>query len=90
MTDGKQSSLPQEIRDIWTDAFKFHATFESMGNTPEEWKRCAFVMGQLSAARGNHPLAKELFLAVYNYLDKQRKAAALADAERRAGIDQAV
>ena len=27
-----QNNLSPELRDIWTDAFRFHATFEQMGN----------------------------------------------------------
>ena len=86
MSDAKQTSLSPEIRDIWTDAYKFHATFEGMGNTPEEWEHCAFTMAQLSAKHHNHPLAVELFLAAYDYLSKARKPIAVAEAERRAGI----
>jgi len=68
----KQSNLPPEIRDIWTDVYKFHATFEGMGNSEEDWTRCAYTMGQMAANHGNHPLAFKLLMAVYDYLDGVR------------------
>lgn len=86
----KPSSLSPEIRDIWTDVYKFHATFEGMGNSEEDWTRCAYTMGQIAAQHNNHPLAFRLLMAVYDYLDDMRKPLAKAEAERRACIDQAV
>lgn len=83
----KQSNLSPEIRDIWTDAFKFHATFEHMGNSPEEWERCAETMGLLSSKHGDHPLAKELLMTVYVYLDSERKKIAKEQAEQMAFTD---
>lgn len=68
----KQSNLPPDVRDIWTDAYKFHATFEGMGNSEEDWTRCAYTMGQMAANHGNHPLAFKLLMAVYDYLDGVR------------------
>lgn len=85
-----ESKLSQKLRDIWTDAYKFHATFEDMGNSEEDWKKCAYAMGQLASKHGNHPLTFKLFLAVYEYLEEMRKQAARDEVERRAGIDQAV
>lgn len=86
----EKSNLSQELRDIWTDAYRFHATFEGMSNSEEDWKKCAFTMGQLGAKHGSHPLCYKLFLAVYEYLEEMRKPTAQAEAERRAGLDQAV
>ena len=69
----KQSNLQPEIRDIWTDAFRYHATFENMGNTYEDWHRCAKTMESLVNKHNGHPLAGILMMAVYDYLDKQRR-----------------
>lgn len=85
MNETKQSALDSELRDIWTDAYKFHATFDGMGNTPEEWKHCAYAMVQLTAKHHNHPLADALFLATYDYLSKARRQAAVAEAMAGAG-----
>ncbi len=85
--NGDRSNISQALRDIWTDAYKFHAAFEGMGNSEEEWKKCALTMGRLGAKHKNHPLAYKLFPAVYEYLDEMRKPIAKAEAERRAGID---
>lgn len=76
--------MPEEFREIWTDAYKFHAKFEKMGNTPEEWTECARTMGQLSSRHGNHPLAMRLLTTVFDYLDETRKAIALAEVMERA------
>ena len=83
----KQSSLSAEIRDIWTDAYKYHATFERMGNSAEEWEAAADTMKQIAGRHDNHPLACRLMFAVYEYLDEVRKPIAKAEAERRAAID---
>lgn len=83
----KQSSLSQELRDIWTDAYKYHATFERMGNSTEEWKAAADTMYQIVGLHRDHPLAGRLLMAVYEYLDEVRKPIAKAEAERRAAID---
>ena len=82
--------MPEEFREIWTDAYKFHAKFEKMGNTPEEWAECARTMGLLSSGHNNHPLAMKLLTAVFDYMDETRKAIAKEEAERRAAIDQPV
>jgi len=71
----KQNNLSTELRDIWTDAFRFHATFQNMGNTTEEWTRCAKTMETLVLKHGRHPLAGILTMAVYEYLDKERRGA---------------
>lgn len=85
-----QSNLAPEVRAIWTDAYKYHATFEHMGNSPEEWDKCAKVMADIYNKHNAHPLAMKLLLCVYDYLGDMRKPIAMAEAERRAGIDQAV
>ena len=69
----EKQNLSPDLRDIWTDAFRFHATFENMGNTTEEWTRCAKTMEMLVLKHGGHPLAGILMMAVYDYLDKQRR-----------------
>lgn len=76
----KQSNLSPEIRDIWTDAYKFHATFEHMGNSEEEWKRCCAVMCELDRKHNAHPLARTLLMDVYEYLNDQRRDQAYEEA----------
>lgn len=76
----KPSSLTQAERDVWTDAFKFYATFAKMGNTPEEWNVCAGTLSQLALKNNMHPLAEKLFMAVYDYLMKEREANAIDNA----------
>jgi len=70
----KQSALEQNVRDIWTDAYRFHATFDAMGNSVEEWQKCLNTMEALRKKYHDHPLAAELFMAVYSYLNDMRVA----------------
>ena len=76
----KPSNLTQEERDVWTDAYKFHATFAKMGNTPEEWNVCAGALSQLALKNNMHTLAEKLFMAVYEYLNDERKKDAYQEA----------
>lgn len=72
----KQSNLNEAERAIWTDAYRFHATFAKMGNEPEDWEKCCQAMTQLYHNHGDHDLAKLLLLAVYDHLSNQRKTGA--------------
>ncbi len=72
MTAEKQSSLSETERGIWTDVYRFHATFSKMGNEPEDWTKCAATMTQVFHKHKDHDLAKLLLFAVYDYLVKER------------------
>lgn len=66
-------SISPQIRNIWKDAYSFHAAFAGMGNTPDDWIRCAKTMAAVSRRNRDHPLAKQLLMAVYCYLEEERK-----------------
>ncbi len=68
-----QQSMPQELRDIWTDAYKLHAAFEHMGRSIEEFSECYDAVVNLYKKHDSHPLALKLALAVYGYLDESRR-----------------
>ena len=72
----KQSNLNETERAIWTDAYRFHATFARMGNAPEDWEKCCQTMTQLVKKHNDHGLARQLFLAVYDHLSNERKTGA--------------
>lgn len=78
-----KTALPPEIRAIWTDLYRFYETFARIGNTSEEWQRCAGAMAALLNRHGRHPLAMAMFPAVYDYLGGERKAPAPEEAIRR-------
>ena len=79
-----QSNLPLDVREIWTDGYKLHATFAGMGNSSEEWVRCSNTVKSLVEKHRQHPFAQALFLAVYEYLSDERKPAAYQEAMERA------
>jgi hypothetical protein len=66
--------LPDNIRSMYTDAYKLHETFCSMGNTPEEWTRCTGTMNAVCIHHGNHPLMISLAIAVLDQLERDRRA----------------
>lgn len=67
-----QSKLPQELRDIWTDAYKYHAAIEPMGNSLDDWKRAYEMALGIIRKYNNHPLAMKLVLDVYEYAEHTR------------------
>lgn len=69
------AKLPEDIRSMYTDAYRLHETFCGMGNTAEEWAACARSTGETCSRHGNHPLMMDLLLAVYMHLERERKAA---------------
>ena len=69
----KQSNLSETEREIWTDVYRFHATFVKMGNESEDWTKCAATMTQIYHKHNDHPLAKVLLLAVYDHLSNERR-----------------
>ncbi len=80
----QQSNLSPEAREIWKDAYRFHATFEKMGNSPEEWDRCCKVLCELDRKHQAHPLARALLIATYGYLEDQRRPVAYEEAVKAA------
>lgn len=64
--------LPENIRAIYTDAYKLHETLCDMGNTPEDWLRCHELMVQGCAKHGEHPLMVALAVAITDQLERDR------------------
>lgn len=63
-------AIPQEIRSIWTDAYSFYAQFRGV-RSQQEWQQCADTMVKISNAHGDHPLARQILLCVYNQLERE-------------------
>ena len=81
------NNLSPELRDIWTDTYKFHVRFDGMANTAEAWGECCDEAIRLLSRHGNHPLAACLLTAVYEYLDTVRRPDAFAAARKEAGLE---
>ena len=82
--NGQKSAIPQEERDIWTDLYKYYATFSTMGNTDADWKRASQAFCYMITKHNDHPLAWHMFMAVFDYLSEQRKDASYQEAVKAA------
>ena len=67
------SKLPENIRSMYTDAYKLHEMFSDMGNTEAEWERFGGMMRDVSVHHNNHPLMMALINAVSDQLERERK-----------------
>ena len=66
------AKLPENIRSMYTDAYKLHETFCEMENTPEEWVKCSGMMSEVCVHHNNHPLMLSLAVAVFDELERER------------------
>lgn len=80
------AKLPQELRDIWTDLYALHATFNGMGNTVDDWTTFWKTAVSVIRKHNDSKLAEELVMAVGGFLEHERKQMAKEEAECRAGI----
>ena len=65
--------LPENIRAMYSDAYKLHETLYDMGNTPEDWTRCHELMVQTTVKHGEHPLIVALAVAIADQLERDRR-----------------
>lgn len=64
--------LPENIRAMYTDAYRLHETLVTMGNTPEDWQKCHQLMVETSAKHHDHPLFISLAVAITEQLERDR------------------
>ena len=65
--------LPENIRSMYTDAYKLHETLQGMGNSPEDWLKCCELMSQTTIRHNEHPLMVALAAAVFEQLERERR-----------------
>lgn len=65
--------MPQDLRDMWTDAYKYHAAIETMGNTVADWEHAYQMAMEIYNKYDRHPLVLKLLLAVYEYVEQVRR-----------------
>lgn len=68
------SKLPDDIRSMYTDAYRLHETFTGIGNNPDDWVRCTGTISEVCVHHNNHPLMLALAVAVFDQLDRERVA----------------
>lgn len=67
------SKLPTEIREMWTDAYKFCEENYDTKGTEEEWAGICKQMVELANKHYGHGLMSNLLLAVFDWMSDERK-----------------
>lgn len=70
------TKLPEEIRAMYTDAYKLHETLYDMGNSVDDWKRCVRLMRDVTVRHKEHPLMVALAVAISEQLERDRRVVA--------------
>lgn len=68
------AKLPDDIRNIYTDAYKLHETFCDMANDAESWTKATNAANDMCISHDNHPFMVAMAIAVINQLERERKA----------------
>lgn len=63
--------LPEDIRAMYTDAYRLHETFHGMENNLQNWVDVAKASDQVCNKHGNHPLIIALAVAVSDQLERE-------------------
>lgn len=63
--------IPDDIRAIYTDAYRLHETFHGMENNLQNWADLAKVSDEVCKKHGNHPLMIALAVAVSEQLERE-------------------
>lgn len=64
------TNLTNELRNMWSDAYKFHDSHVSLGDTEQDWLKVATDARDLCMKHNNHPFILELMVAVIADLDR--------------------
>lgn len=63
--------LPENIRTIYTDAYRLHETFHGMENNLQNWTDVAVACDDVCRKHGNHPLMIALAAAVHEQVERE-------------------
>ena len=67
--------LPEDRRNIFTDAYRFYEKYWDMPDTDTAYAECAAEMAEIGNRHGNTILAKELLIAIYTAIEQENRAA---------------
>lgn len=65
--------LPSNERKIWTDAYKLHERFVGLKNTDTDFEQFCSALTEFNLANGDHPLSRQLALALLEYFSEIAK-----------------
>lgn len=82
------AKLPQSVRDIWTDMYKLHETFDAMGSSVEDWALWWKTSMSILHKHNDHPLCEQLILGLTAYLESSRKITEEEESECKEGAGQ--
>lgn len=82
------TKLSQPVRDIWTDMYKLHETFDAMGSSVDDWALWWKTSMSILHKHNDHPLCEQLILGLTAYLEEVRKQAEKEESECKEGASQ--
>ena len=67
------TNLPNDIRQMWADAYKLHDIHAKMQNTAEDWELFWKDAREISEKYGGHPLVVQLITTLMLYMEECMK-----------------
>ena len=65
--------LSPNERKIWTDAYKLHERFVDLKNTDADFMQLCTALAEFNLENGDHPLSRNLALALIEYFSEIKK-----------------
>lgn len=70
-----KTNVPNELRDIWTDAYKLFDVCYTMPNTPEAWEWFTKQVDGLAEKHNGNKLLADLLIVVAEHTESRQKQA---------------
>lgn len=67
------AKLPEDIRSIFTDVYRFYEAHWDMPDRVENWQGCVKDIGAVLKAHDGNRLAEKLLMACYETMDENTK-----------------
>ena len=64
--------MPEELRAVWTDLYRFYEQHRGLGNTVDDWMKTSEESAALVAKHRNF-LCERMMMALLDVLEKERK-----------------
>ena len=68
-----KTNLPNELREIWTDAYKLFDVCYTMPNTVKAWEWFTPQVDELGRKHGNSKLLTDLLTVIADFTDTRQK-----------------